>query len=93
MARAGPSKVAKNPSPAVSLLAAEARQLTPHQRVVLGEEIAPPTVAQGARALGRADEIGEQHGREDALGHLRCGLCGEEAVDLVGDVQGRKIPK
>ena len=58
--------------------------------MVLGEEVAPATVAEGARALGRADEIGEQHGREDALRHLRCRLAGEEALDLVGDVRGKE---
>ena len=50
-----PSKVAKKPSPAVSTMATMARQLLPHDLVVLCKQLAPTPVALAHGPLGRAD--------------------------------------
>ena len=68
IARAGPSNVAKKPSPAVSTSRPSNRsELAPHGGVVLLDEVAPAPVPELRRLRGRADEIGEEHGGEHAI--------------------------
>ena len=67
IARAGPSKLAKNPSPAVYLLAAKARKPRPDSAVMFSHEIRPSAVTEAGGARGRPHDVGEQDGRERAL--------------------------
>jgi hypothetical protein len=50
--------------------------------MVPGEQIAPRTVPELGRALGRADDVGEEDSREDAVRHRRVFPAAEEALDL-----------
>ena len=50
----------------VALLAAEADQLSADKSVVTLEQIAPSTISELCRALGRADDVGEENGRQNA---------------------------
>src|SRR4029453_8282529 len=52
----------------VELLPAEPHELSPHQRVVLGEQVAPTAVAELDQFRRRADDVGEENGREHAVG-------------------------
>ena len=52
----------------VDLAAAEALELAPDERVVPLEQVAPAPVAELRRPLGRADDVGEEHRREHAVG-------------------------
>src|SRR5262245_25806837 len=52
----------------VDLATPEADKLAAHQAVVTVEQIVPAPVAEACRLLGRADNVGEQHGREHAIG-------------------------
>src|SRR4029077_9918809 len=54
----------------VLLLAAIARELAPHERVMAFEELPPSTVAELGRHRARAHDVGEQHGREHRVGNL-----------------------
>src|ERR671930_2095198 len=51
----------------VDLLPAEPGDLGPHGSVVACDQLAPRAVAELRRPLGRADDVGEQHRREDSL--------------------------
>src|SRR2546425_7154610 len=51
----------------VHLAAAEAYKLAAHELVVALEELAPGAVSQLGRPLARADDVGEEDGREDAV--------------------------
>ena len=50
------------------LAAPVALELRANQLVVAGHELAPARIAKGRRALGGADDVGEHHGGEDAIG-------------------------
>ena len=63
--------------------AAEARQLAPDRRLDRLEHVAPAAVAQLRRALGRVDDVGEHHRREDPLGVGGPARAGQELLDLV----------
>ena len=69
-ARAGPSNVARNPSPVdPDLLAAVALELASRtSRWWSASSCRPAPVAELGGALGRADDVGEEHGREHAIG-------------------------
>src|SRR5205814_10584123 len=69
------------------LLAAVARQLASNERVMLGEQLAPRAVAELGGAYGRADDVGEEEGREHRVRHCRGRLSGDEALDLVADLR------
>ena len=64
---------------------AKARDLLAQQAVVLIEQLAPAAVAELSGPLGRADDVGEQDGREDAVGLGTGARAGEEVLDLVGE--------
>src|SRR6266545_6408674 len=72
----------------VELAPAEAIELSTHERVVRGNELRPAPVADLRRALGRADDVREEHRRQDGvrLGRSPDGL--HEALDLVVDAGG-----
>ena len=85
IARAGPSNAAKNPSPAVSTSRPRKRvELAPDDGVMPLDELAPRPVAELRRLSRRADDVGEQDGREDASGSTSRGRAtGQELLDLV----------
>src|SRR5262249_60806357 len=66
----------------VALLAAEALELAPHQRVVALEELAPLAVAEPRGEGGRADDVGEEQGGEDAVRLRRGADTGQELLHL-----------
>src|SRR3990170_7057172 len=47
--------------------AAEAHELTPHQRMMLLEQLTPGAIAERGSTLTRTDDVREEHSREDAL--------------------------
>jgi hypothetical protein len=51
----------------IHLATAEPLELRTHERVVAGQQPRPAAVSQLHGALGRADDIGEEHRREHAL--------------------------
>jgi len=51
----------------VHLSAPKVVELSANERVVSGEKLVPGSIAKLRRARGRADDVGEQHGREDGL--------------------------
>ena len=89
-ARAGPSKVARKPSPAVSISRPRKRASSRRtDRVVALEQLAPASVAQRAAAVSvDADDVGEEHGGEHALGLGMPAHAGQELLDLVEDRLG-----
>src|SRR5262249_34011525 len=62
------------------LASAEVCNLTPHQRIVSYEQITPSPVAEAGCLLRRADDVGEQHGREDAIVLQRRVRAGDELL-------------
>src|SRR5205085_5918149 len=63
---------------------AEARDLVAGEPVVAVEEAPPLAVADRGGLLGRPDDVGEEHGPEEALARRRCrSLTGEKRLDLV----------
>ena len=86
IARAGPSKLAKNPSPAVSISRPRNRaNSSAHGAVVKLQELSPAAVSERRRALGRADEVGEENRGQDPLWLDRLARPREEFLDLVED--------
>ena len=69
----------------VDLLARVAGELTTHRRGV-GDQVGPRRVSELRRALGRADEVGEENRREHAIGEMCRPSAGEELLDLVEDL-------
>ncbi len=67
----------------VDLLACEAVELPPHDRVVLLDEPRPRRVAERPGRLRRADDVREEDRREDAIGDRRRPGAREELLDLV----------
>ena len=61
-----------------------------HHRVVLAEELPPRPVPEARGVLGRADDVGEHHGREHAVDLLGRPAAGEELLDVVD--RGRLDP-
>ena len=102
IARAGPSNEAKKPSPAVSSSRPRKRaSWRAHDGVVPLEQLAPAAVAELGRLCGRADDVGEEDGREHAVGlggipAAALADSGEEALDLVAraapDRRERHVP-
>ena len=86
--------VAKKPSPAVSISWPRKRASSRADQRRGGARAARATpVAELGGALGRADDVGEQHGGEDALGlRRRLAHAGEELLDLVAAPVGVAAP-
>ena len=86
MARARPVERHDEPIPGrVDLPPSEAVELLAHGPVVIVEERTPVVIAEGSRALGGSDDVGEQHSREDAIDLDRQPLARQEVGGLVGD--------
>jgi hypothetical protein len=66
----------------VDLATAEALQLAADGGMVGLEQLAPATVAELGCAHGRADEVGEEHRREDLVGLRPLAHAGQELTDL-----------
>ena len=84
IARAGPSKVARKPSP--SVLISRPRNRSSWRRVsvvVAFDQLSPAPVARLGRALGRINDVGEQHRRKDPVERPGLPGPGQELLDLV----------
>src|SRR3990172_7522711 len=70
----------------LDLATAESTELSPHDPVVVLADLAPPGVAQRGGVGRRVDDVGEQHGREDAIGRALFQADGpHETLDLRQD--------
>ena len=67
MARAGPSKVASTPSPALYVTAAESRDLAIDDLVVPRQEIAPPAVTDLGDAFRGCHDVRKEHRGQSSL--------------------------
>src|SRR5262245_15565317 len=69
----------------IDLPAAKTLELLAHEDVMLGEDLAPPPVAQGRRLLGGTDDVGEEDRGEYAgrLGDVSD--AGQEFLELTQD--------
>src|SRR6478736_8537232 len=67
----------------VDLTAAEALELAPDVGIVPAEQLFPSPVAELDRSLRGVDDVGEQHGGQDALDRRQRPDTGEELLDLV----------
>src|SRR5262249_43982075 len=76
----------------VDLAAAKARQLPADQAVMGVEPFSPAAVAQLGGAVGGIDDVGKQHGREDAIVLGIATRPGDELLDLVDDGVGVADP-
>jgi hypothetical protein len=54
--------------------------------VVTFEHMAPAAVPEFCRPLGRADKIGEEHGRQHGVGHQRHRLASQERQHCIGHI-------
>ena len=66
----------------LDLVAAEPLELATDDAVVVGEQGLPADVAELGRPLGRADDVGEQDGRQHASRLGRRPDAGDERLDL-----------
>lgn len=66
----------------VNLPSPEALDLSPHPGVEALEELAPAPIAEGGRALRRAHDVHEEHGRQHAVRLGRVARADEELLDL-----------
>ena len=84
IARLGPSNVASAPSPRDFTKRPRCRSTSVADHVIVPFEQRPPgAVAHRRGALGRSDDVREQHGREDAVADRRWARAGEELLDLI----------
>ncbi len=83
-ARAGPSKVARIPSPVeLDPLPSMALELAPADRFVVAEQLPPPAIAYRDGVLGRVHDVGEQHRRQHPVAMCAAVGSGQEVFDLV----------
>ena len=66
----------------VDLVSAEPRELLTHDPVVVSQQRSPTLVAELGGQLRRTDDVGEQHGRQHAVGVRLARLAGEKRLDL-----------
>ena len=93
IARLGLVKVATNlVTGGVDFTAGETLELITNDVVVVVQEIAPPSVAERGGARGRADDVGEDDGREHPVGLEAAPHAGEEFFDLVEQQCGLPHP-
>jgi hypothetical protein len=57
----------------------------PHQRVVRGPQVEPPLITKPGGQIGRAHDVGEHHGGEDAILCRHRTSPGQEFLDLIKD--------
>ena len=72
----------------VDLTAVEALELAPDLGVVPAEQLLPSFVAELDRSLGGVDDVGKQHGGQNALYRRHRTNTGEELLDLVEHAVG-----
>jgi hypothetical protein len=65
----------------LDLLSAKSGELPAHRAVVAVEQSVPAAIAQFGRALGRVDDVGEHHGRQDSVD---LGLAARAGQKLLG---------
>src|SRR5881392_3213510 len=65
----------------VDFVPAKSLQLAPDDGMVALEEVSPRAVAERPRAVRRADDVGEHHGREHAVGVDRLTRARQELLD------------
>ena len=88
MARAGPSKVAKKPSPAVSRSSPRKRvSSSADDSMVTLKQFAPGTITELGRPLGRADDVREENRCQNAVGEPRERLLDDETRNFFGDLR------
>ena len=78
----------------VELLTAEAEEFVTDERMMALEQLTPATVAEGGGSFGRADDVGEEQGREHAVRPFLLPAFGipdvlQEPFDLCADQRGR----
>ena len=84
IARAGPSNVARKPSPAIRTSLPRNRSSRSRTSAWCSrEERRPAPVAELGGVLGRADDVREEHGREHAVRLAPAARAGQELLDLV----------
>ena len=82
-ARAGPSNVARKPSPVVLVsFPRKARQFLSHNGVIRVQKIAPARVPKLGGALGGGGDVDEEHRRQDPIGGIDWALAGDEFLDV-----------
>ena len=59
--------------------------LPPRELVMLADKLGPAGVANLGQPLGRADDVGEQDGRKDAVQAWPVPPAGQECLDLIDD--------
>src|SRR5581483_3118722 len=67
------------------LVAAKAREVAADQGMMTVEKMTPALIAKLGRLFGRADDVGEEHGGENAIGHGGAARSRQEFLDGVGD--------
>src|SRR5690348_15676970 len=67
----------------VDLVSTESQELAPHGRVMILQEVAPAAVAERRRLLGRADDVGEENGRQHTISFRGAAGAGQALLDLV----------
>src|SRR6266699_5802204 len=67
-------------------VAAEAREVPPHRRVMRLEQSAPALVDQVLRPRGRTHDIRKQYGRKDTVAFCRGDGSGQKFLDCVDDL-------
>ena len=77
----------------LDLLTAERGQLVAYPCVVRVEEFRPTAITHGRRPFRRADDVGEHHRREHAVGFLLDPSAGEEGAHLFDDRLGVTGPR
>src|SRR5829696_4610430 len=82
-ARAGPSKVARNPSPRVFTSRPLKRAISCRSRVVAFEKGSPAAISKLSGPLRRIHDVGEHHGREHPVRLDLPPRAGQELLDLV----------
>ena len=87
-ARAGPSKVARNPSPNVFTSRPRKRASSCDSVVVPTAQNTPVAVAKFGGTLRRADDVGEKYRRQHAVWLSSSSRPGQELLDLVDDAVG-----
>src|SRR5829696_1971399 len=74
----------------VLFLAAKARELAPHERVMTSQQLTPALVAELTDPLGRPDDVREEEGCEHRIGDGRYGPATDELLDFVDDLGGQE---
>src|SRR5262249_51033418 len=77
----------------IYLVAAEPGQLSPHDGVVLLEQLAPIPISQLHRSFRRANNVSEEDRRQDAIWFRAMADAGEKFFDLIEERRPYLPPK